>query len=195
MQIREVDHVVPAPITTEGQVEVRHRKGAQSKGGRYALAGPLEVLDVGGYQVKVGSRADGAWVAYTRDKAMRQGRRSWYDRDRDALLAKVAADVVARPPALDAPAPAPEAEWPGLTEHLDPAPVLAAGDWHVVHATPGEYPMAAALDALDASLAPALAALEAAGKTDAADLIRAEVSRTPLESELLALYRRVLRGE
>lgn len=53
------------------------------------------------------------------------------------------------------------------------------------------YPIAAALDDLDRRVGPAIDALEAAGKVDAAALVRAELAMTPAEVELLALYRAV----
>jgi hypothetical protein len=71
----------------------------------------------------------------------------------------------------------------------------AHSSYHVVSATPEEFPLAAHLAALDASVAPAIVALEEAGKTDAAALLSAELERSPLEEELVALYRRVMAGD
>jgi hypothetical protein len=216
MQVHALDRPDPAPITAQDTVEVARKAGAhQSAGGRFAMVGDLESLDVGGFAVKLGHRADGTWMAYTRDLALRARRRTWYNRDRDALLAHMAEDVVARPPLLEAPEPEPEIEaaWAGLDEHLDPptpepgtdpGPAAgtgsgrldrAAGAWHVAHVEAGEYPLAEGLDALDQAMAPALAALDAAGKSDAAALLRGELTRSPVEAELLALWRRVMRAE
>jgi hypothetical protein len=66
----------------------------------------------------------------------------------------------------------------------------------VVQVDREEYPLAAALSSLEDTVRPALAALQAAGKGDAADLLLQEVlNRTPVEEELLSLFRRVTRGE
>lgn len=108
------------------------------------------------------------------------------------------------PPAPDPepePEPVPEPDavvtvWPNGSATVEEGRLdRVQAAWHVVRAEPGEYPLAEALDHLDTALAPGLAALEAAGRQDAAELVRAELVRTPLEEELLALYRRVMTGD
>lgn len=204
VHVRNVD---PAEVTALGTRAPQVRPNAhQSQGGKYAMRGPQEVLDVGGYRVVIGERADDTWIGYTRDLGLRARRRTWYSGEgRQALLDRITADVAERPPVVaEAPAPEPEAtesEWPGLAEHLDPdvdqAPASnRPSSIHVVMAEAQEYPLASALDALEATVAPAMAALEAAGRQDVADLMRAELApRTPVEEELVRLYRRVMRGE
>lgn len=77
-------------------------------------------------------------------------------------------------------------------EVVAPAPTPAQGpSWRAVGIDPADYPIAVALAALDEAVGPAIAALEAAGKGEAADLIRAEVATTPAETELLTLFREV----
>jgi hypothetical protein len=56
---------------------------------------------------------------------------------------------------------------------------------------PDDYPIARALDDLERAVMPAVLALEAAGKSEAAELIRVELAKSPAEVELLALYREV----
>lgn len=197
MQVRDVTPTVPAPVVPMEAREVQSRPNApQAAGGKFAMRGPQEVLDVGGFRVVIGERQDGVWMGYTRDLGLRARRRTWYSSDgRQALLDRAAQDVADRPPVLDAPAPeeepAPADTVEEATAAVESGPLAG---FHVVQADPEEFPLARALDRLDVSMAPALAALEAAGKGDAAALVRAEVSRTPLEEELLALYRRVMTG-
>lgn len=61
--------------------------------------------------------------------------------------------------------------------------------WTTARVDPSDYPIAVALDELERAVEPAVAALEAAGKTDAANLVRSELTKTPAEAELLALWR------
>jgi hypothetical protein len=85
-------------------------------------------------------------------------------------------------PRVDEPEPAAEDDAPGGD---------AGGVWVSAFVDPGAYPIAKALDELDRAVGPAILALEAAGKADAAGLVRSELARTPAEAELLALYREV----
>jgi hypothetical protein len=209
MQVSAVERPEAAPITPSTATHpTLRRPGAHlTQGGRYAFVGDQEVLDVGGYRVRVGERADGAWIAATRDTSQARNLRQWTGQSRAAVLAKAAEDVVARPPVADGPpsprrAPRSEALAGVPPEVLAPAPEpegrldRVAQGFHVVQAEPGEFPVAAALDALDATVAPAVAALRLAGRDDAADLLTEAAGPTsPAERELLALYRRVLRGE
>lgn len=64
--------------------------------------------------------------------------------------------------------------------------------WVSARPDPAAYPIAHNLDLLDRRVGPAIEALEAAGKTDAAALIRAELATTPAEAELLRLYRELM---
>lgn len=222
MQVHDVPRTDPPPVTEVGTREVIRNPGVHlTQGGRYAYVGAQEVLDVAGYQVRLGLRADGTWVATTPDATQKRRVRQWYAQDREAVLGRVAEGVVARPPDPNIPPRKPQAprrtEDPSQGVRVEaapgvdspPTPVVDrlararqagyqspdAGSFHVVQADPAEFPLAAALDALDVAMAPALAALDAAGKADAAGLLRGELVRSAVESELLALYRRVLRGE
>lgn len=184
MQVHDVTPTAPAPVTPLETEAPNPRAGQGGKaGGKFARSGPTERLDVGGYLVRAWPRADGTWVAETPDLSKSRRLRSWYGQDRDQLLARVAEGIAEDPPRLV----------PAADEvHVTTAQGLAAD----MAATPEpvEYPLAAALDALDAALAPGLAALVAAGRTDAAELVRAELTRSPLEDELLRLFRRVMTG-
>lgn len=192
-------------------------------GGKFARIGEVEVQDVKGRQVRLWGRVDGQWVAEVRDPSLAGRRRSWYGPGREELLAKVR-DTIDTPPILRGPRNATQeratadlladaAEDAALADsrtrledvHLpEPEPpevlttLVAAADqpgaWHVVSATPEEYPLAAALDHLDERVRPALEALAQAGKSDAVALLEGELVRTPVEEELLALYRRVMTG-
>jgi hypothetical protein len=177
------------------------RPGAQRAGGKFARVGDVEVLEVQGHRVRLWERQDGQWVAETPWEGTARGLRAWYGPGREATMAKLQegldTPVEVRPHArkADAPAAAPE---PEARQEEAPVPALApvpARSYRVVQADAEEFPLVAALDGLDTTLAPALAALEAAGKRDAADLIRGELTRSPLEEEALGLYRRVMRGD
>jgi hypothetical protein len=191
MQVHDVTPATPAAVTPLEAREVQSRPNApQPAGGKYAMRGAQEVLDVGGHRVVIGERQDGVWMAYTRDLGLKARRRTWYSSEgRDALVAHVSQDVADRPPVLE--------DLVAITPPVEAAAPSNGGTgpgFHVVQADPEEFPLAAALDSLDANLAPALEALAAAGKGDAVALLQAEVVRTPIEEELLALYRRVMRG-
>jgi hypothetical protein len=67
----------------------------------------------------------------------------------------------------------------------DPA---AFSTWAAVKIIDAEYPIAAALAELDRQVAPAIEALQAAGKTEAAELVRDELAKTPAEAELVRLW-------
>jgi hypothetical protein len=185
-------------VHTVSEVPVANRPGAQRQGGRFATVHREEV-EVAGLAVRLSRRADDVWMASIPDTSKVQGRRAWYSSvGREDVLSKVAASMAAEEDQAVAESGArladvhlPE-DAQAVQEVLNGGPL---GAWHVVQANPEDYPHAAALDRLDASLAPALAALEAAGKADAAGLLRAEVTRSEVEEELLALYRRVMRGD
>jgi hypothetical protein len=206
MQVHQVPRTEVPDVTPTGTREVVRRNTPRPAGGAYALQGELETLDVGGFAVALGQRADGTWTAYTRDRSRRGGRRSWYAQDRTALLDRVYPSIATEPPRLEGPtkpskaqealaAAAPQAPEPEPEPEPEaPRQLPRPSTFHVVQAAPDEFPLAAALDQLDTVLAPGLVALEAAGKRDAADLVRAELVRTALEEELLALYRRVMSG-
>lgn len=196
-----------APDTTPTPTPTRRHP--TPAGGKFAqVPGSLAVLDLDGFRVRLWSRADGTWVTETRDLAMKRRLRAVYAQDRDTAVERMRLEIAAKPPIVEEPPkppPAPVPERVQVTDRLvapgplqDP-PVASAvarrGGFHVVQAEAGDFPLAAALEALDATLAPALAALTAAGKVDAADLIRAELDRSPLEEELVRLYRRVMTGD
>lgn len=181
-------------------------------GGRYVLVAPKEAVTIAGRQVRIGLRADGRWVADTRDPSTKSGRRQWQgdtDAGREVLEARIAFDLTTgKPPghtgandrALGSfvgariPDPA-EAIDVVAAQAVPPSNGAAPGAaWRAVAVDPGEYPIAVALDALEAAVGPALAALEAAGKVDAAALVRGELAMTSAEAELLRLYRRVMSG-
>jgi len=164
-------------------------------GGKYARTS-VEELTIQGATVQVSHRADGVFQAYTRDLGYKSHRRAWQGRDRDALVARITTDLAESPPLLDLDAATDERLDAAVGAITDkPARPNGRGDWHVVQVSAGDYPLAEALDRLDMAMAPALEALEAAGKTDAAGLLRGELDRSPMEAELLALYRRVARSE
>lgn len=70
------------------------------------------------------------------------------------------------------------------TGHLRPGGVV----WTTARVDPAEFPIASALAELHRAVGPAIAALEAAGRADAAALVRAELANTPAEQELLRLW-------
>jgi len=199
----------PAP----DHVPVQRKEGAHTQaGGRYSLVSDYEVVHVLGYPVQIAQRVDGAWFAKTVDYRLASRRRQWLaggghgkdapytPGDRDALMARIEADLAANPPQTSpttevpqAPAqPAQAAPYTnGTATHAQGG---EAATWRAVSVDLDEFPLAAAMAALDAALAPALAALDAAGKADAAALVRGELTRTPVEDELVRLYRRVTEG-
>jgi hypothetical protein len=195
-----------------GRLHLETRKA----GGKYALVAPKQPVAIAGHRVLIGERADGNWVAEMAWPAMKSGRRQWMsEKGRDALVARITRDLetghLSRPGGLVEAAPVPGAEVipPASAPSLPPfvaervheqAQARANGSagthtWRAVGVDAAEFPLAAALDHLQASIAPALDALEAAGKVDAAALIRAEVATTPVEAELLRLWRRVTTGD
>ena len=93
----------------------------------------------------------------------------------------------------DVPEPAPDVEIevevdPGSDRKPANGVEADAAIWAAVRVDPSDYPIAAALEELDRAVAPAIAALEASGKLDAAALVRGELQRTPAEDELLRLW-------
>jgi hypothetical protein len=132
------------------------------------------------------------------DHTKKSGRRQWMSKDgRDALVDRINSDLATGHET--------RASTPAFVTERIPEPVAAVAQaisdappksrnggsvsWHAVAVDPEEFPLAAALDDLDAKVMPALAALEAAGKIDAAGLLRAELDMTPVEAELLRLWR------
>jgi hypothetical protein len=127
------------------------------------------------------------------------------ERGRTAILEKAEVSLRAEPPVVTPdealprptkaprPAQAPKTKANGVAAHSD-EPAGSPTVWRAVGLDPADYPTAAALDALHAAAAPAIAALMAAGKTDAANLITAELDLTPTEAELLRLWQTVVRG-
>lgn len=194
MQVRDVTPAPPPlPVVPIPEAEDRRRGRLPTN-----LAS-REALDIGGRRVVIRQGTGGRWSASTRDAAYKTGRRSWAGLDRDAMVDRIARDLAEEAAAEEA---AVEESATRLADvHLpDPEAVAAVeggplAGFHVVQADPEEFPLAAHLAALDAAVAPALAALEAAGKVDAAGLLRAEVERSPLEEELVRLYRRVMSGD
>lgn len=188
------------------QVAHENRSGAEKAGGKYALKpGTSDVVEVAGYEVTIAERVDGKWLAYTRDLAKVSRRRQFMDTGRTAILEKVELslrndppvvtpdETVPRPAPAPRPAQAPKTKANGAAAHPE-APAGSPTVWRAVGLDPADYPTAAALDALHAAAAPAIAALMAAGKTDAANLITAELDLTPTEAELLRLWQTVVRG-
>ena len=196
-----------APPPTNGWHVIRTvtpqaRPGADRHGGIYSYRGSIDVIDVDGYEVSIGQRVDGKWQAYTRDTTKASNRRQWLDTNgRTHLLERVRDGLRADPPTLTAPtaatapepAPTPRIGTNGATVH-EAVPAPAPTVWRAVGLDPSDYPMAAALDTLHSAAGPAIAALMAAGKTDAANLITAELDLTPTEAELLRLWQAVVRG-
>jgi hypothetical protein len=200
----------PQPQVESHQPVVNREPG--KAGGRFALVGEAEVLTIHGRKVTVQQRADGAWLARTPDLAKGRGVRNWQDRGgRASLLAKVdpaLADIVAED---DARLAAEGGRRLPVDLHLEDALVAESArrtadihlpepqdlphhnggtpTWAAIRVDPEDFPLAVALDDLEAATAPALAALERAGKVDAAALVRAEVATTPAEAELLRLWR------
>jgi hypothetical protein len=196
-----------------------HQAG-RSAGGAFALKAPKQPHAIAGHRVLIGERMDGKWVAEMRDDSTRSKRRQWMSEAEDTLVARITRDLEeGRTPTVRGPrhtehpgrsqAAGAEAEPPASAPTLPPfvaervheqAQARANGSagtasWRAVGVDQAEFPLAAALDHLQASVAPALEALEAAGKVDAAALIRAEVATTPVEAELLRLWRRVTTGD
>ena len=138
---------------------------------------------------------------------MKSGRRQWMSKDgRDALVARIERDLLEDRPArgeqstgaaVNPPTAAPTLP-PFVAERV-PERYTNGTDpdtsWRAVAVAQAEFPLASALDHLHASVAPALEALEAAGKVDAAGLLRSELALTPTEQELLRLWRRVTHGD
>lgn len=178
-------------VESLGTHPVVNRTAHRPKGGAFALVGQAEVLTIHGVQVTVVERADGVFIARTPDVAKGKGVRTWSagptTGGRDAAVAKATA-ALAQDLAPEAP-PEVVARIPESVPHTNGA--ASAATWAAVRVDPEDYPLAVALDNLESSIAPALVALEAAGKVDAAALIRAEVATTPVEDELLALWRSV----
>lgn len=81
---------------------------------------------------------------------------------------------------------------PEPTERRNGGPRPSGGVWAAAYVDPADYPVARALDELDRLVVPAIEALRAAGKADAAELVKAELGRTPAEEELLRLYQEVM---
>lgn len=211
-QRQEVRVDAAMPVIESGATHAP-RPGAQRAGGKFARTTEVEVQAVQGHRVRLWGRADGMWVAETPEPSTARGLRSWYADSRDAALAKVRggidtpprprrggrvakADLEALVATADAEPVDPESE--SVAMHGLP-PLVAErvpARFHVVQVDREEYPLAAALSSLEDTVRPALAALQAAGKGDAADLLLQEVlNRTPVEEELLSLFRRVTRGE
>lgn len=69
--------------------------------------------------------------------------------------------------------------------------LIRMGDYGVVHLSHADFPVAVGLAALHATVTPAIEALEAAGKMDAAALLRGELEVSPAEAELLRLWQEV----
>lgn len=93
----------------------------------------------------------------------------------------------AEPEPTETPPPAPEVP---ASERVDEG-LTRAAEWSVVRVDPSEFPIASTLSALHDSVQPAIAALIAAGKSDAAALLRGELELTPVESELVRLWAEV----
>jgi hypothetical protein len=197
----------PTPIT-----EPAHglRPNGRHAGGQFALLAPKTHEQIAGRDVLIGHRVDGKWVAETRDDNMKSGRRQWMGADHDNLVARIEHDLATGAPsrigrgkdqpvkAVPAPALNDVPTFAAERVHEGGLAVAEAirtnghaADWHAVAVDPGDFPLAVSLDGLEAATAPAIAALEAAGKGDAAALVRAELARTPAEDELLRLWRQV----
>ena len=137
-----VHPITPAPIIVEGVQDVPTRPNAPPRGGwRFAQVRPQEVLDVGGHRVTLGHRSDGQYTAWVRDTTKKTGRRAYYGSDRDALLARMAADLVDHPPTMDPPPIiAPGRTWRAIPPGGRPARPNGRGDWHVVQVAAGGIP-------------------------------------------------------
>jgi hypothetical protein len=177
---------------------------ARKAGGAYALKAPKQPVAIAGHRVLIGERTDGNWVAEMAWPAMKSGRRQWMsEKGRDVLVARITRDLetghLSRPGGLVEAAPVPGAEVIPPTSAPALHPFVAERIPEAVKRTNGAataeaFPIASGLAALHATVAPTLAALEAAGKADAAALLRGELALTPAEAELLGLWRLVTRG-
>lgn len=93
-----------------------------------------------------------------------------------------------RPTAAELPAPVPTAGPDSPAAPTIPPSVAPEAVWASVRVDPADYPIAASLANLARQVGPAIEALEAAGKVDAAALVRAELAQTPAEAELMRLW-------
>ena len=204
------------PITREDQMPSQHPyletkpKVADRGGYTFVSKGKAvaaEDVFVGGQPFRIRTNADGSLNVTT---LRRRGQRGWQrkDGDRAALIRTVAGWVRTVEPWED---PMPDTAYtnghaaaelgalPASAEaiadalEVEPEPVVEPRSSVVIAAfvDPGDYPIARSLDELERAVEPAILALEAAGKSDAAALVRGELAKTPAELELLALYREV----
>ena len=198
------DATVDAPVDAPETVKHKQYRPA---GGKYVYTS-AETLDLDGTPFYVRHRTDGQVAGFLHDDRVKSGRKVFARKDGDqsaiveaarAYIAegrpeprRVGAETAASPAKTGHDA----AEAPALAVDTAKRPNGASGGsrgvWAAAYVDPDDYPVAAGLDELDRMVAPAIEALLAAGKADAAELVRAELKRSPAEEELLRLYQEVM---
>lgn len=173
-----------------------------------------EIAVIAGERIRIRGQAGGGLIGWTPPEANMADRKTWSvgtrdlakrprtpEQQRAELEAKVRQWVAdGKPAPVQISRTRKEPDMPGTNgaAPVEPDDALAAATarasdrtgviWTTARVDPAEYPIASALADLHRSIGPALAALEAAGKTDAASLVRAELANTPAEAELLRLW-------